>query len=1356
MKRALAIFMALAMMTSALPVTAMAEDTSQTLETTTGTEKAVQSSMKINVDEIVEVEEDGTVTLQDVELTAVGTDFAVGETLTMTLSSGFGFDEEGEEDSGLADIQIVGDKLELTFTAATNKCNISNMEIDALTAPVGAVASLTITGSNRGEATTDVAVVVEEGKTVCFEVDSNDIVVNGKKVTIDRPDPAIWEDKEGNVMIAMRAASQILQKLDRNMQVTWDATAEVATYIIGNKTVELTVGSDIAVVNGNNEVMETACIWQNYGTGGYVCFPMADFFEALGAKDWAVLKGEGGFNLQIVAPNPYMTLDIPELEILVGGTVSYDTFGVDTVGRDFEIGEIVTLEISNGFEFVESPIHDHDKTVLQDVVWSANKVKVPVYKTYDSGFDMEGMTIKATTAKVGDEALLTVSAVNYPDVSRVIATVVNQLTPPAPQQNGCGIDVDKVVKVEEEGTVTLGDVTLEADGADFTAGETLTLTITPGFAFVDYAKTDSAQADIVSIASDKIVLTPDQTTPDIVIENIKIEAVTAVAGNTAKLTVSGDQRTGDSIKVASVIAKPAFELKIKDDVELPAGWGTDLETLSITKTKGVFKEGDVITFSLNNSKYFSFDQIEVENEKLNITPGDTTGTYTVPQKLDGEDELLVTEWTVKVDENARVNTEAVVSVTIGNHTEKITVGTVVDYSMTGKFDGATVTSSNLVAVQNYGVLTQTPAPGILIEIDEVDYRYVESGVTPKAVLEIELNDATLNNFDLDKDGIVDANEWAELENLIKIGNSNVTAVLESVDDWETLEFWIYGRLNDGDEITVELPANFYQGTEAEATVRGDIIEVGHARFAVLRKDVMTVTAQPKNIAKYGRVYLSDIIINCGAEEFSKGEKLRLDLDEVNGFTFDESRKGKIKVTNAKVSMFTDDELSLTLTDDVNQVVLTDVVLLSDDTVALGDEAILNVSYAGFKDKATVVAVVVQDSLVLDVNPKTVRKGGTATYDVFGIDKTAGGRFKDADEVTLTLNDGFEFVEGPIYDHNGTVIQVKEWTSNKVVVYAPNNPEHGFDMESMMICATSAKAGDVATVTASVAGYDPVSRDVLTVVKSSSGGGGGSSKKSSAPATTPTPAVPPVTAEETTTVNGQTSTVDTTAQTVQPVSQVEKEIYQAQLKDAVPAATAVGDGAYTFAVAADNSAADNTSSGTKDPEKISFDLSGQNVADPSHLTLVKYVTQPDGTVEVVKLGGTFDSVTNTFSAYADGEGVYDLVHDPDVTKITFAIGQTDVSVNDTVKTNDVAPMLYNDKTMIPLRSIAEALGATVTWDELSKTVVMELDGQRLVLTVDGDTAMIHNDRTMVQLRYIGENFGAGVRWIPSTRSIEIVK
>ncbi|MBQ7103662.1 MAG: hypothetical protein IJN89_06355, partial [Anaerotignum sp.] len=460
-----------------------------------------QNGCKINVDEVVKVEEDGTVTLQDVELTAVGTDFEVGETLKMTLSSGFGFDEEGEEDSGLADIQIVGDKLELTFTAATNKCNISNMEIDALTAPVGAVASLTITGSNRGEATTDVAVVVGEEKTVCFEIDSNDIVVNGKKVTIDRPDPAIWKDKDGNVMIAMRAASQILQKLNENVAVTWDTNAMAAEYTIGNKTVELTVGSDIAVVNGKNKAMETDCIMKDYADGSYAIFPMRDFFEAFGAEDWHVTKGEGGFNLEFDTREPYMELDIPKLQILEEGTVSYDTFGVDTVGRDFKLDEIVTLTIGDGFEFVESPIHDHDGTILQNVEWSADSktVKVPVYKAEDTGFDMEAMTIKATTAKVDDEALLTVSAEHYPSVSKVIAVVVEEITE-LPDDDDKDDDDDKEssrdpymfldipeLSIFEGGTVSYKQFNVSTKHRDFELNEIVTLVISEGFEFVPAA-----------------------------------------------------------------------------------------------------------------------------------------------------------------------------------------------------------------------------------------------------------------------------------------------------------------------------------------------------------------------------------------------------------------------------------------------------------------------------------------------------------------------------------------------------------------------------------------------------------------------------------------------------------------------------------------------------------------------------------------------------------------------------------------------------------------------------------------------------------------------------------------------------
>ena len=86
------------------------------------------------------------------------------------------------------------------------------------------------------------------------------------------------------------------------------------------------------------------------------------------------------------------------------------------------------------FAFVETEIHDHDKTTLENVEWVADEdgeirtVKVPVYKEEDSGFDMEGMTIQATTAEIGEEALLTVSAEAYSSVSQVIAVVVKEIT----------------------------------------------------------------------------------------------------------------------------------------------------------------------------------------------------------------------------------------------------------------------------------------------------------------------------------------------------------------------------------------------------------------------------------------------------------------------------------------------------------------------------------------------------------------------------------------------------------------------------------------------------------------------------------------------------------------------------------------------------------------------------------------------------------------------------------------------------------------------------------------------------------------------------------------------------------------
>ncbi|MDN5322999.1 MAG: hypothetical protein PWQ67_1453, partial [Clostridia bacterium] len=94
--------------------------------------------------------------------------------------------------------------------------------------------------------------------------------------------------------------------------------------------------------------------------------------------------------------------------------------------------------------------------------------------------------------------------------------------------------------------------------------------------------------------------------------------------------------------------------------------------------------------------------------------------------------------------------------------------------------------------------------------------------------------------------------------------------------------------------------------------------------------------------------------------------------------------------------------------------------------------------------------------------------------------------------------------------------------------------------------------------------------------------------------------------------------------------------------------------------------------------------------------------------------------------------------------------------------DVPPTIINNRTMVPVRLIAETLGADVNWIDETRTVEIILKGKKLSLVIgenlpEMDTsATIVNNRTLVPLRYVSENLGANVMWFPSTRKIEIVK
>jgi uncharacterized protein YbbC (DUF1343 family) len=100
--------------------------------------------------------------------------------------------------------------------------------------------------------------------------------------------------------------------------------------------------------------------------------------------------------------------------------------------------------------------------------------------------------------------------------------------------------------------------------------------------------------------------------------------------------------------------------------------------------------------------------------------------------------------------------------------------------------------------------------------------------------------------------------------------------------------------------------------------------------------------------------------------------------------------------------------------------------------------------------------------------------------------------------------------------------------------------------------------------------------------------------------------------------------------------------------------------------------------------------------------------------------------------------------------------------------DSAPYIdENDRLMVPLRAIVEALGAKVAWNPDTKSITILKQETTLFFKIDQpsvvvngqtkrmDTSpVIRNNRTMVPVRYVGEYLGAEVHWDPDAKSVTI--
>lgn len=100
--------------------------------------------------------------------------------------------------------------------------------------------------------------------------------------------------------------------------------------------------------------------------------------------------------------------------------------------------------------------------------------------------------------------------------------------------------------------------------------------------------------------------------------------------------------------------------------------------------------------------------------------------------------------------------------------------------------------------------------------------------------------------------------------------------------------------------------------------------------------------------------------------------------------------------------------------------------------------------------------------------------------------------------------------------------------------------------------------------------------------------------------------------------------------------------------------------------------------------------------------------------------------------------------------------------------DVSPILQEDRVLVPVRIVAEKLGWEVGWDEDTQRVTVAGESRGIILQIGSQTAImdgkelpldvpaqkVRDMRTMVPVRFVAEALGADVDWLPEDNLVVI--
>lgn len=120
------------------------------------------------------------------------------------------------------------------------------------------------------------------------------------------------------------------------------------------------------------------------------------------------------------------------------------------------------------------------------------------------------------------------------------------------------------------------------------------------------------------------------------------------------------------------------------------------------------------------------------------------------------------------------------------------------------------------------------------------------------------------------------------------------------------------------------------------------------------------------------------------------------------------------------------------------------------------------------------------------------------------------------------------------------------------------------------------------------------------------------------------------------------------------------------------------------------------------------------------------------------------------------------------KMELQIGKSSLQIDGETQALDVAPEIANGRTMLPIRAIAEAAGATVSWDQETSTVIITSAYGDVIrctigedyITINNETseidtsAYVENGRTYLPLRAVAEALDMEVEWESANSKITL--